>query len=526
MYGVSLVALLAILNTMDFKQSVHSRTSMVAQFSLFLGATLILFGPAIVSYIPYRLTWDDTYFFHRSMALNRAWWDMDLGKALDVMKTVGKSPVMALTSLPWGRAGSSETIVGTSLLTLVVATWTLAVACVYFLLRLRCRRWFVLLAGTTIFLNPFLSMTAGKFFVDGLLCWIVLLLLLLPPFEAEASPKSIWNDIGHGLLWAVPAGLGCLAKVTFGFFLLFTIPYLLFLRYRSCGKRSALVSILAFSIAGSPVAAVWYIFGDQFMHHARLAAWGEMAKYYGIAGGPGWGPIKMYWTEIGWSAPLQAVLLILALLTVVRSRFRVPLARVFPLVILLGYFLIAIQSVNQDLRFYMPVMIGMPLCLGLLAPNDTEWMPGSSRSIILWCALGAVILASLPMVQSPDLRKMQMARSLLLESEHRGFRTITVATDSPELNVETLTFIDGLLHTNGRPCTIWTLAYDAATGKPEDTSVQTMKRSDVVVFQNPTPPYPDFTNSRVPSYRKYVEENGKEFYHSQDGSVSAFQIKR
>jgi hypothetical protein len=493
---------------------------------VWLAIMAAVIAPTILSYGTYSMAWDDLYFFHRTVSLNRAIWSLDGRQFVETFSILMKSPVMALMAAPWGPAGTSEKVIGLSLVSLAGCTWLVALVCIYLMARMGCGKILLVVAGASLAANPVLTGYAGAFLVDGLLSWVVLLTLLLGPYEALTEEHGVAASIRRGLLWALALNAGALAKVTYGYFALLMVPCLLLIRWRRGGATATIVAAASCVGGCLPSIVIWGLFGAQFLRHAQMSAWGAGSRFYAA---PGISPLAFagsYIQAIGAAFYLHCGLGLAAIWMVARKRVRVLRAAIWPLLVLALYFLLSIQGSNRDLRFFMPAMVSFPFLLVALVPNGPQQGRPAVSKAAFAAAFLVMVLVSLPMTKRPELSNVWRARDLLVKCGLHGYTRITLATDSPGFNIETFLLAKELLGKPGRKFRIGTLVYDIVHEKPVESGFEVMRHSDVTIFEEPQPVSPEFTNRRAGDYGSYVLRNGRKVTELSDQRTSVFEVIR
>jgi hypothetical protein len=476
-------------------------------FAMFVASLILAVSPVVLSYRPYSLAWDDTYYFHRGLSLSRAIWDLSPREFSETFSILMKSPLMALMTVPWGPvAGSSDYGVGMSLVSLGCLTWVFILLCIYVLARLECPWAATFAAALSVGLNPFMRGYAGAFVVDGLLAWIVLLLLLLIPYEASGRGASFAADLSRGALWGFTLTAGALAKVTFGFFALFAVPCLIYFRLKNSGVLRTVVTVGICCLVCVPAAGIWFLYGRQFLAQAWGSSGGDIAKYYSD-GLTTLGFLASYARAMGAGAYLHAALIVWTVWILSRSK-ELSAPALYATAILVGFFLVATRSRARDLRYFMPVMVAFPFLLSVVPRRKPQGMWIAGHGNVLTAAFASLLLVSFPAVARPDLADAHYAAEILMRCRSDGLKRFTLATDSPAMNSETFLLAKELLGPRGKDLIFTTLAYDAMHHRSLEASFQTIESSDVVAFEEPTPRYPAFTNDRVADYLAYAANHG------------------
>ena len=105
-------------------------------------------APTFISYQPYPFSeWDDSFYLRQSIEVSRAFWS---GSVHGLGAMVGiRPPAMALLGLPWGRLASWDAA-GECFISLAAVTALLAALCLYLLLRIGVKPFFLLTASVCV----------------------------------------------------------------------------------------------------------------------------------------------------------------------------------------------------------------------------------------------------------------------------------------------------------------------------------------------------------------------------------------
>jgi hypothetical protein len=267
------------------------------------------------------------------------------------------------------------------------------------------------------------------------------------------------------------------------------------LKWRKEGLSHLGVCLLATFLFSFPVLLIWVKFGHLYLLHAMESSWGPLARFYA-------GPDSDYFTF--WKGLYRAMglavfpclaILVVALVALVKHHRGWP--RMLPGIALLGYLAICSLSRNSDVRFLMPVMIGLPFAAASLVSTRKGWQVNGPLVAVVAFVL---VLACVPMVQRPDVRKFRNLPRLLQTLEDAKARNILIATDSPTFNIESFLLSKEILGKSHAALTIGTLAYDYMHSIDLEYSLKRVDGADAVIFEKPFPKDPDFTNNRVQEY--------------------------
>src|ERR1700720_312664 len=147
-------------------------------------------APTFISYQPYLFTWEDANYLQRAIAVSRTFWSGDVhgvGRAM----VESHPPAMTLLGLPWGPLASWDAA-GNCFITLAAVISLLAALCLYLLLRIGVKPFFLVLASVCVLasIGPYprgspVHFAATAFMADALLAWTTLAAVLLVPYEAR-----------------------------------------------------------------------------------------------------------------------------------------------------------------------------------------------------------------------------------------------------------------------------------------------------------------------------------------------------
>src|SRR5438309_11188272 len=99
-----------------FPTSLPSKLQSWLWMFVFLGSV----APGILSYTPYKIYWDEAYYAHRVVCMNREFYSLNLKGMETCLAGTHKGPAIELVGLPWGPAGSTESGVGLALVGLAL----------------------------------------------------------------------------------------------------------------------------------------------------------------------------------------------------------------------------------------------------------------------------------------------------------------------------------------------------------------------------------------------------------------------
>jgi len=483
------------------KNAVH-----VSQKSLF---SIVVFGlctgATIISYQTYLFTWDDSDYLRRSISVSRAFWSGNKHALTFLIPSI-HPPIMTLLGIPWGPLTSWEAA-GKCFITLTVLTAFFIACSLFLLLRAGLNPLYLAIASLCLFaaIGPYPSgsysrLFATGFLADSLFAWIVFATVLLIPYEMRTQDSSTGNGAAHGILWAVILSAGVMTKVNFFYFLGLVVPVLFAIRVRRGGLRSGCVALSALAVASIPAVIYWLRYGLLALKNAWWASFGHDATFYKV-------PLRLFVSRTLRESPgmlLPAIFVIgaIAYLAVKRNEVRWG-ANLLPLLIMAGYCVVALASSNREIRFLFPVIIAPPFLVGLLLSRHTHAL--SSRSAALAAALVFVCLAaaSVPMMRRPDKESIRKSEEVLAQAVDSHAKYVLLGTDSKSLNGNLMEVAIAL---SSQPSiTEGTLAWRAASGSPIEDDFQSIRESDLVVFENKDSLLNDpITNQRAAQYEQFT----------------------
>lgn len=460
---------------------------------------LFLVAPSVVNYTPYPMAWDDVYFLHRAACFHDAVYRLDLRGMAECYSILSKSPVMTFFMLPWGPAASGEPGVPLALLSLAILIWIFVVLIYRAAVASGASVWALTAAAMAVWLNPFIGMYGGSFLSDMLVSWCTLLLVLLIPLELSTHPGSASQDVKRGLLWGFVITVGVLAKVTFIFFLAVTGAAVLWIRFRRQGVRCCARAAATALICSLPAALIWALFGRNFISHATGFSFGGLSKFYAVEGGTPLGYLKDYLSNCSWACLPMLAVIVYFFWRLRRSEDK--LLRLLPLGLMVFYLALCAFSPNGDFRFALPVMIGLPFVLAVVPAGGKDAVPGAA---LIGYGLLAGVLCAIPMLGRADLAPVRYAERLLQTIGKPNTR-ILLATESPQLNIETFLLAKQFLGSRAAAVRVDTLVYDALNGRSIYDSYHRMESADYILFHKPPlSTEPKWANAHAAEFYKYA----------------------
>jgi hypothetical protein len=386
-----------------------------------------------------------------------------------------------------------------------------------------------LLAAATICLTPFLRANGGAMMVDMLLGWCVALALMLIPLEYSSPSKSLWPSVFRGLLWSLVIDVGMLSKVTFAFFFCAIGVALLLIRERHSGEMPLRYAFASCVVGSTPAILIWRFYGINFLRFAVFAAWGETARLWSVPGMTAAGYLQRYFSQLGF-ALIPLVLLLVLFIRGIAIEKQMRLARLMPIGIILVYLGIAARSQNRDLRFAIPMMVAMPICLAWSSTRKGSTMTVGATPIL--AALFVGTLFSMPMIGRPQVapirRTGELLRILRQGQPIQGQPIkIVIATDGPEFNINTFLLAQQLGGDSLRQADLDTLVYDAINKSTAEEGFRRIDAADYVLFLRPgLTAGPDWSRVYAQDYRTYCERVGTLLDAEISPDLDVFKIRK
>ncbi len=98
-----------------------------------------------------------------------------------------------------------------------------------------------------------------------------------------------------------------------------------------------------------------------------------------------------------------------------------------------------------------------------------------------------------------------------------------VATDSPfNMNIELVRLSKAILGEEGRNLEIATVVYDDLHKVDPKLSLKKIEESDAVIFEDPLPQVPAFTNVRAADYLRHAEATKRRVYRGSDAGMLVY----
>ena len=464
-------------------------------------------APTFISYQPYWFSWDDSDYLQRSIAVSRAFWSGNV-HGIGVAMVSFRPPAMTLLGLPWGPLASWDAA-GKCFITLAAVISLLAASCLYLLLRIGVKPFFLVVASVCVVasIGPYppgarAHADATGFLADSLLAWTALAAVLLIPYEARTPCPSISGAVFRGILWGAILSLGAMTKLNFLYFIVLIVPVLFFIKLRHDGLRSALAALIAFACCSAPSAFYLLRWGQPAFYLAKGSSFGRIADFF-------YSPLLQFLGYTIRQSPglvLSFVLTAAALIYLVIKR---QLMQSWPdflaLLIMIGFGIVMLSSHNREIRFAFPAIVALPFLAGILMSGKGHSASRPSAALAAGLVFCGLLAAGVPMRHRAKRQSLKRCDAVLAQAVRCHAKRILLATDSPGLN-ESLMALAIELSASGASAD--TLAYKATLGVPIEEDFRAMSESDQVVFQDGDALSPPFLNQRVSEYERYIRQGG------------------
>jgi hypothetical protein len=481
-------------------------------------------APTFISYQPYLFSeWDDSFYLRQSIEVSRAFWS---GSVHGLGAMVGiRPPAMALLGLPWGRLASWDAA-GECFISLAAVTALLAALCLYLLLRIGVKPFFLLTASVCVLASigpypptaSFMSMNsvekaaaahfaATAFLADSLFAWTALAAALLIPYEVRTLSLSTRGAVLHGVLWGVLLSLGVMTKINFLYFIVLILPILFLIRLYHGGLRCALAALAAFVCCSAPSAFYLARWGGPAFENLRASSFGGTAHYYYI-------PTLQFLNYCVRESPglvLSFVLTVAALIyLVIKNRILLWSPDFLALAIMIGFGVIVLAATNKQIRYAFPAIVAVPFLIAILMSGKGDSVPRQSAVLAAGLVFCSLVALGVPTRHRADRQSIRRSDAVLAEAAACNAQNIMLATNSPTLNLPLMRLA---VEVSGSRASIkvdqiGTLAHQAMDGVPIEQDFHAISKADYVVFQDKDTLSPPFTNVRVAEYEHYVRQLG------------------
>ena len=500
-------------------------------------------GTHFISYQPYVFEWDDSEYLLRSIAVSRAFWSGNV-HGLGAMVSI-RPPAMTLLGLPWGPLASWDAA-GNCFITLAAVISLLVAACLYLLLRIGVKPFFLVVASVCVgaSMGPYppgapavgeavsrglrgafeMHGAATGFMADSLFAWTTLAAVLLIPYEARMPCPSIRAAVLRGILWGSILSLGVMTKLNFFYFIMFIVPTLflitlhhgglrlywrrsprngtsLFLiRLHHGGLRRAMTALIAFACVSVPAAIYLVRWGRPAFQNLKTSSFGGVANFYYI-------PLLEFLGNTIRVSPglvLSFVLTAAALIyLVIKRRLMQSWPDFLALLIIIGFGIVAFAAPNRQIRYAFPAIVALPFLAGILMSGKGHSAPSRSAALAAGLVFCGLFAAGVPTRHRANRQSLSRSDAVLAQAARCNAKSIVLATDSPTLN----NYLMGLaIELSPWGASTRTLAYQAMSGVPIEEDFRAMSQSDLVVFQDGDALSPSFTNQRASEYERHIRQ--------------------
>jgi hypothetical protein len=348
-----------------------------------------------------------------------------------------RPPVMMLLGLPWGPLASWDAA-GKCFITLAAAISLLVALCLYLLLRIGVKPFFLVLAAMCVgaSLGPYphageIHNAATGFMADSLLAWTTLAALLLIPYEARTPCPLIRGAVLRGIIWGSILSLGVMTKLSFLYFTGLIAAVLFLVHFNRNGYRSTVAAIIGFAFSSAPAAVYLLLYGRRALAAAMAGSFGTVS-YLGI-------PILRFLSDTIRDSPgllFSFTLTAAALIYLLIGRRSVKLWPDFAaLLILIGFGIVALKSPNRQIRYEFPVIVPLPFLTAILLSGKRYWAPRPAAALAAGLVFCGLLTGALPMLHRANRESLAMSDAILAQAAQCSAKHITLATDSPALNV-------------------------------------------------------------------------------------------
>ncbi len=471
-------------------------------------------APTFISYQPYLFAWDDSDYLARAIAVSRAFWSGNIHGLIGAMVTQ-HPPAMTLLGLPWGPLASWDAA-SKCFITLAAVISFLAASCLYLLLRIGVKPFFLVTASVCVLasLGPYpppeanvrwnAHLCATAFLADSLFAWTALAAVLLIPYEARTHCPSIRGAVMRGILWGSILSLGVMTKLNFLYFVVFIVPTLFLIRLHHGGLRGALAALIAFACSSAPSAIYLVRYGEPAFALAKASSFGRVAEFY-------YTPLLQFLGNTIRESPgllLSFVLTVTALIYLVIQRRRILWGTDFlAFLIMIGFGIVVLAAPNKEIRFAFPAIVALPFLTGILMSGEGHSVPGRSAALAAGLVFFGLLAASVPTGHRASRQSLSRADAVLAQAAGCNAKRILLATDSPTLN-QFLMDLAIEFSASGAPVTVGSLGWGAMGGVPIEEDFHRISEQDLVVFQDRDALFPPFTNQRVSDYERYIRQGG------------------
>ncbi|WP_195822445.1 hypothetical protein [Roseobacter sp. MH60115] len=397
---------------------------------------------------------------------------------------MSKSPVLAMLLVPFGSVEGAPHKLALGSASLALLCFVQILILIRLAVKVEILRVAMVVAALSTLVAAPLAMAPAPFLVDGLLSLTVACLLLLVIAEAGDRDRtpSRRDNILRGLVWGWILGVGLLSKLTFLYFAGVAGAAGLALSFYNGGWAASRQKLLGCSISIFIPLLIFLRYLDNYIAHASTSSFGSLSAFYNDGLGR-WEYLATTLPELGiWYWGLLTSLIVMAFLFPASKHQRV--AALFICLAVLGYLWIAAGSPNKDARFFWPVWAALPFCLAAFVSPRSASSTHSGTTPILAGTVLAILLA-LPAAVRFDMTAVMGADALLNEISENQPLSVTLASDEPAFNVETILLAREVNHERYNQLALDTVVYDITKDMTREQSLERLVTSDIVVFRDP-----------------------------------------
>ena len=468
---------------------------------------VLILAPLAFAVSPMSFRWDDTFFIHHAVCVERAFWTANLSQFDGCLASMAKSPILALLMIPAGPVrGNLESI--------VVAPFVLALfiaALVWLLARLtaiaRVPLPAAIVAAIAAIASPPIWNNGAPFLADGLLAVIVVNTVIMLFVEWEAPTATTGQTIGRAGLWALLLTLGLFCKVTFGFVAVLLAPAALAVSWVRNGFLATAIKFVALLVFLIPAMFVLDRYGELYLQHAQDSSFGALAVEFYNDGLSRFQflsrTLPTVWPMLVGIAGLSCWAFFAR-----AERGRIALA-LWGGAVMLGYVVLATGSPTKDTRYFWMVWLTLPFCAAAaVAPSPAFPAPAPSAKVLVVLLIFALATPTLGRVRLDGLRLSVETMARLPANRPAS---VALTTDDPEFNVETMLLAQQLDWSHRSKLIVFTVVYNIVNDRTPEKSLETLAKTDIVLSRYPAAPgAPEWTNRFAPAFDEALRTSGRQ----------------
>ena len=461
------------------------------------GLFALCIAPTSISYQPYTYTWDDAGYLQEFIKVSQILWSGSLHGLRWMISSNIRPPAMMLLGLPWGPLASWDAA-GKCFITLVAVISLLAALCLYLLLRIGVKPFFLVLAAVCVVasLGPYphagaIHDSATGFMADSLLAWTALAALLLIPYEARTPCPLIRGAVLRGIIWGSILSLGAMTKLSFLYFTALIAPLLFLVHFNRNGYRSTFAALIGFAFSSAPAALYLLLWGRVALANAMASSFGTISYLYHV-------PILEFLSDTIRDSPgllFSCTLTAAALIYLLIGRRPVKLWPDFvALSILIVFGIVVLKSPNREIRFEFPVIVALPFLTALLLSGKRYSARRPAAALAAGLVFCSLLTGAVPMLHRADRESLAMSNAILAQAAQCNAKHIILATNSPTLNVSLMALAVAVssnhsIEVGGLPTAdvhkiLGIVSANDRDPLPAEKGFDRLRGSDQVVFQN------------------------------------------